>query len=102
MIRPERLQAVKEALSKTSVHGMTITHVTGRGEQLGMHFTNRIGEFVVDEIEKVKIEVEIDDDSKEDEVISAIIGAARTGHPGDGRIYVLPVSRSIKIRTAGQ
>lgn len=65
-----------------------------------MHFTNRIGEFVVDEIEKVRLEVEIDDDSKEDEVIDAIVDAAWTGHPGDGRVFVLPVTRSIKIRTA--
>ena len=98
VVRPERLQCVKDALAKIDVHGMTITHVTGRGEQMGLKFTNRVGEFIVDEIEKVKIETVVED-SQEDDVVTDIQRVANTGNPGDGRIFVIPVERSIKIRT---
>ena len=101
MFRPERLQAVKDALSETPVHGMTITHVTGRGEQMGITFTNRVGSFKVDELEKVRVEVAVEDDGLVDQVIDAIQDAAYTGNPGDGRIYILPIERSIKIRDRG-
>ena len=77
---------------------MTITHVTGRGEQMGLKFTTRVGEFVVDEIEKVKIEVVIDDEDL-DRVITTIRRFSETGNPGDGRIFVIPVEQSIRIRT---
>ena len=76
---------------------MTITDVRGHGEQAGLKFTTRVGEFCVDEIEKTKLEIVLDD-GKVDDVIAAIKNAAETGHMGDGRIFVLPVERSIKIR----
>lgn len=98
IFRPEKLQCVKDALSSMGVNGMTITHVTGRGEQKGLVFTNRVGEFIVDEIEKVKLETVIDD-SCLDDVIGAVKAAAETGHPGDGRIFVIPVEQSIRIRS---
>ncbi len=98
IIRPECLQSVKDALRDAGISGMTITHVTGRGEQRGLVFTNRVGEFVVDEIEKVKVEVVVEDDAQVDAVVSAVKGAADTGHPGDGRIFILPVEESIRIR----
>ncbi len=98
IIRPERLQCVKDALKDIGVSGMTITHVTGRGEQMGLKFTTRVGEFVVDEIEKVKIEVVIDDKDL-DRVITTIRRFSETGNPGDGRIFVIPVEQSIRIRT---
>ena len=98
IIRPERLQCVKDALRDHGINGITITHVTGRGEQMGLKFTNRVGEFIVDEIEKVKIETVVED-SQADGVVTAIQGVANTGNPGDGRIFVIPVERSIKIRT---
>lgn len=98
IIRPERLQYVKDALRAIGVNGMTVTHVSGRGEQMGLKFTTRVGEFVVDEIEKVKIETVIDDNEL-DETIAAIRQTADTGHPGDGRIFVIPVEQSMKIRT---
>lgn len=98
VIRPERLQCVKDAMRDIGINGMTITHVTGRGEQMGLRFTNRVGEFVVDEIEKVKIESVVED-SDVDRVIDTIRRVAETGNPGDGRIFVIPVERSIRIRS---
>ncbi len=98
VIRPERLQCVKDGLRDIGVNGMTITHVTGRGEQMGLTFTTRVGEFVVDEIEKVKIESVVDDDEAE-KVIATIKKFSETGNPGDGRIFVIPVEQSIRIRT---
>lgn len=98
IIRPEKLQCAKDAMKEAGVCGLTITHVTGRGTQMGLKFTNRVGEFTVDELEKVKIESVVEDD-KVDAIIEAILKVAQTGHPGDGRIFVLPVEKSIKIRT---
>lgn len=98
IIRPERLQCVKDALKDAGINGMTITHVTGRGEQSGLVFTNRVGTFVVDEIEKVKVECVVDDND-EDVVVDTIRTSAETGSPGDGRIFIIPVERSVRIRS---
>lgn len=97
IVRPEKLQLVKDSLKAIGINGMTITEVRGRGQQSGLKFTNRVGTFIVDEIEKVKIETVIEDEQTED-AIDAIKNAAATGHMGDGRIFVLPVERSIRIR----
>lgn len=97
IIRPERLQFVKDGLKDIGIYGMTITHVTGRGEQMGLVFTTRVGKFVVDEIEKVKIETVVEDDRVQT-VIDTIRGKAQTGHPGDGKIFIMPVLESIRIR----
>lgn len=99
IIRPEMCQPVKDALKGAGVNGITITHVLGRGSQAGLKFTSRVGEFVVDELDKTKIEVIIEDDSLEQSVINAIIKAAETGKPGDGRIIVLPIEKFIRIRS---
>lgn len=99
VIRPERLQCVKDGLRNMGVNGLTITRVTGRGEQMGLKFTNRVGEFIVDEIEKVKIESVVEDE-KVDDVIATIKKFSETGNPGDGRIFVIPVEQSIKIRSS--
>ena len=98
VVRPERLQSVKDGLRDIGVYGMTITHVTGRGKQKGLVFTTRVGEFIVDEIEKTKIEIVVDDD-KVDCVVANIRENAETGHPGDGRIFIIPVLESIRIRS---
>ncbi len=98
IFRPEKLQAVKDALKDAGINGMTITHVTGRGTQSGIKFTNRVGEFCIDEIEKVKIESVVED-SEVETVINTIHDAAVTGKMGDGRIFVIPVETSIRIRT---
>lgn len=98
IVRPERLQCVKDGLRDVGINGITITHVTGHGEQMGLVFTTRVGEFVVDEIDKVKLEIVVEDDQT-DLVIKTIRAKAETGHPGDGRIFVIPVEQSIKIRS---
>ncbi len=98
VIRPERLQCVKDALRDIGINGMTITHVTGRGEQMGLTFTTRVGEFVVDEIEKVKVESVVEDQDVE-RTVDTIRRFAETGSPGDGRIFIIPVERSIRIRS---
>ena len=98
VIRPERLQVVKDGLSDIGVCGMTITHVTGRGKQRGLVFTTRVGEFIVDEMEKVKLEIVVDDGQVEG-VVTSIRRNADTGHPGDGRIFIMPVLESIRIRS---
>ena len=97
VIRPERLQPVKDALKEVGINAMTITEVRGRGQQSGITFSNRVGSFTVDEITKVKIEIVLEDD-EEEKAITAIRGAASTGHMGDGRIFVMPVEKSIRIR----
>ena len=97
IIRPERLQCVKDGLKDAGIYAMTITRVTGRGEQMGLVFTTRVGEFVVDEIEKVKIESVVEDDQVQT-VIDTIRRKAQTGHPGDGKIFIMPVIEAIRIR----
>ncbi len=97
MIRPEKLQNVKDALSAAGQHGMTIISARGRGEQSGLQFTTRVGTIMVDELEKTRIEICVEDEM-EGPCIDAIISAANTGHMGDGRIFVLPVEKSIRIR----
>ena len=98
IIRPERLQCVKDGLKAAGINGITITHVTGHGEQLGLVFTTRVGEFVVDEIEKIKIETVVEDDQVQT-VVDTVRAKAETGHPGDGRIFIMPVLESIRIRS---
>ncbi len=97
IIRPEKLGAVKDGLSAAGVEGLTISDVRGHGSQSGITLTSRVGSTVLDEIEKVKIETVVDD-SVEQACIDAIISAANTGHFGDGRIFVMPVEKSIRVR----
>lgn len=97
IVRPEKCREVKDALRDAGIGGMTITHVTGHGKQAGLRFTNRVGEFIVDEIDKTKIEIVLEDESALDDTIQVIIRSAYTGHHGDGRIFVLPVERSYII-----
>lgn len=97
VIRPEMLQFVKDALKEIGINGMTITHVYGRGSQAGLKFTTRAGQIVIDELEKTKIEIVLEDDMVE-KAIDAIVRNAQTGKPGDGRLIVTPVERFIRIR----
>ncbi len=97
VIRPEKCQAVKDALRDIGVNGMTITHVYGRGSQAGIKFVTRAGDIIVDELEKTKIETVVDDEVL-DKAIDAIVAAAQTGKPGDGRLIVTPVEKFVRIR----
>jgi nitrogen regulatory protein P-II 2 len=98
IIKPFKLDDVREALSDISVQGMTVTEVKGFGRQKGHTELYRGAEYVVDFLPKVKIEVAIDDDGL-DGVIEAISGAANTGKVGDGKIFVAPLDDIIRIRT---
>ncbi len=101
IIRPERLEFVKRALENLGLYGMTVMPVEGRGDQKGISLQYRGGAITVDLIPKVQIEVVVKD-ADTDRVITAVCEGARTGKIGDGRIFVLPVERSIKVRTGEQ
>ena len=98
IIKPERCEFVKKALEDKGFVGMTISEVKGRGEQKGITLEYRGGKMVVDLLPKVKLEVVVRDKDV-DELVATITGAARTGKIGDGKIFILPVEKSIRIRT---
>ncbi len=99
IIRPEKLDDVKNALTTAGYHGMNIVHVTGRGVQKGIVHQGRGGEtYTVDMLPKVKVEVVVADKDV-DKVVDMICKAARTGNIGDGKIFIIPVTDSIRVRT---
>jgi nitrogen regulatory protein P-II 1 len=98
IIREERLDAVKRALEENSYFGMTVSEVSGRGKQKGIPLQWRVGEYRVDLLPKLKIElVVLDEDLPV--AIDAIVRNARTGEIGDGKIFVLPVESVVRVRT---
>jgi nitrogen regulatory protein P-II 1 len=99
IIREEKLDAVRIALENLSYFGMTVTEVSGRGRQKGLTLQWRVGEYRVDFLPKIKIElVVLDEDVSR--VVNAIASNARTGEErGDGKIFVLPVEDAVRIRT---
>ncbi len=101
IIKPFKLDDVREALSEAGVSGLTVTEVKGFGRQKGHTELYRGAEYVVDFLPKVKIELVVDDKML-DRCIEAITGAARTGKIGDGKIFVTPVEQVIRIRTGEQ
>lgn len=98
VIRPEKLNQVKTALEQIDALGLTVHEVHGRGEQKGLEFINRAGKYRVDLLPKTLIEIVIPD-KEVDKVIDAIVQNARTGEMGDGKIFVTPVERCVRIRT---
>ena len=98
VIKPFKLDEVREALSDVGVTGLTVTEVKGFGRQKGHTELYRGAEYVVDFLPKIKIEIVVADETVE-AAIEAIIKAARTGKIGDGKIFVLPVEEVIRIRT---
>ncbi|WP_395140146.1 P-II family nitrogen regulator [Schlegelella aquatica] len=98
IIKPFKLDEVREALSGIGVQGITVTEVKGFGRQKGHTELYRGAEYVVDFLPKVKIEVAVDD-ALVDQVIDAIEQAARTGKIGDGKIFVSPLEQVVRIRT---
>lgn len=98
IIKPFKVDAVKEAVEELGVSGMTVTEVKGYGRQKGHTEIYRGAEYVVDFIPKVKIEIVVDTDTV-DRVVEAIREAACTGKIGDGKIFVVPVEEAIRVRT---
>ena len=98
IIKPFKLDDVKEALTKLGIQGMTVTEVKGFGRQKGHTELYRGAEYVVDFLPKIKLEVAVPDEMA-DKVVQAIVEAANTGRIGDGKIFVLPVEEAIRIRT---
>ncbi len=98
IIRPERFERVLEELEKEGFIALTATEVKGRGEQKGIKLQFRGRTMEVDLLDKVKIEVVVDD-SEVERLVNAIINSARTGRIGDGKIFVIPIERAVRIRT---
>ncbi|HHM06054.1 MAG TPA: P-II family nitrogen regulator [Gammaproteobacteria bacterium] len=98
IIKPFKLDDVREALSEIGVQGVTVTEVKGFGRQKGHTELYRGAEYVVDFLPKVKIEVAVDDDLL-DQVIESIAKAANTGKIGDGKIFVFNLEQAVRIRT---
>ncbi len=98
VIKPHRLDEVKEALKGIGVLGLTVTEVKGVGRQGGHTETYRGAEYTIDLIPKLKLEI-VCDTSDADKVVDTIVNSARTGKIGDGKIWVVPVDRLVRIRT---
>jgi len=98
IIKPFKLEEVKDALGETGIEGMTVTEVKGFGRQKGHTEIFRGSEYTVDFLPKMKLEIVLAD-NRADAAVKAIIGAARTGKIGDGKVFVYPVEQAVRIRT---
>jgi nitrogen regulatory protein PII len=98
IVRPNKVDEVKDALTKIGISGMTVTEVRGHGKQKGHTAIYRGKEYNVSLLPKMQVEIVVED-SIVDDAIKAIIQSARTGEIGDGRVFVLPVEQTYKIRT---
>ena len=98
VIKPFKLDEVKEALKAAGVNGMTVTEVQGFGRQSGHTEVYRGAEYTVDFVPKVKLEI-LTDDSLVDPIVEAIVASARTDKIGDGKIWITEVTRAVRIRT---
>ena len=98
IVRPSKVDDVKDAVGKLGVSGVTVTEVRGHGKQKGHTTIYRGQEYQVSLLPKMEIEIVVPDEIA-GEVVKAVTGAARTGEIGDGRVFVMPVERSYRIRT---
>jgi len=98
IIKPFKLDEVRDALTAIGVHGMTITEVKGYGRQKGHTEIYRGAEYAVNFLPKIRVEVGVADD-RVDKVVDTIIGAAKTGQIGDGKIFVTNIESAVRIRT---
>jgi nitrogen regulatory protein P-II 1 len=101
IVRPNKVDEVKDALERLQISGMTVTEVRGHGKQKGHTAVYRGKEYDVSLLPKMQVEVVVSD-TIADDAIRAIVEAARTGEIGDGRVFVLPVERAYRIRTGEQ
>jgi nitrogen regulatory protein P-II 1 len=101
IIRPEKLELVRAALDELGIRGMTVTEVSGRGRQSGITLQWRVGEYRVEFLPKIKIEVVVLEEDLS-RAIHSIMRISRTGERGDGKIFVLPVDNAIRIRTGDE
>jgi nitrogen regulatory protein P-II 1 len=98
IVRQEKLDAVKTALEANGYFGITVSEVSGRGRQGGLTLQWRVGEYKVDLLPKIKVEVVVlDEDAAR--ILNIITTAARTGEMGDGKLFVLPVENAVRVRT---
>ncbi|MBS0536449.1 MAG: P-II family nitrogen regulator [Proteobacteria bacterium] len=98
IIKPFKLDAVREALNAIGIHGMTVTEVKGYGRQKGHKEIYRGAEYAVSFLPKVRVEIGVASEQI-DQVIDALTAAARTGEIGDGKIFVVPIDQAVRIRT---
>jgi nitrogen regulatory protein P-II 2 len=98
IIKPFKLDEVRDALTAVGVHGMTVTEVKGYGRQKGHTEIYRGAEYAVNFLPKIKIEVAVDS-AQADKVVEAIAGSAKTGQIGDGKIFVTDIDHAVRIRT---
>jgi nitrogen regulatory protein PII len=98
IIKPFKLDDVKEALSEIGIYGMTVTEVNGYGRQKGHKEIYRGAEYVVDFVPKIKLEIVVSDERAE-ETVETVRNSANSGKIGDGKIFVLPVEQVVRVRT---
>jgi nitrogen regulatory protein P-II 1 len=98
IIKPFKLEEVKEALAEIAVQGMTVTEVKGFGRQKGHTEVYRGSEYTVDFLPKVKVEIVVPDEIVA-KVVAAVVKSAKTGKIGDGKVFVMPIEEAVRIRT---
>ncbi|MFX1375209.1 MAG: P-II family nitrogen regulator [Promethearchaeota archaeon] len=98
-IRPEKLEVIKEGLFEKGIKGMSVYEVKGHGNQRGIKLVGRTGEYCVEWIDKLKLEIIVSEKANIDEIIDTIIEKAKTGRLGDGKIFIIPVETAVRIRT---
>lgn len=98
VIKPFKLDEVRDALTRIGVQGMTVAEVKGYGRQKGHMEIYRGAEYAVNFLPKVRMEIAVDS-ARADQVVEAIVGAAKTGQIGDGKIFVMPIEQAVRIRT---
>ena len=101
IIRPEKLESVRKALAEMGIRGMTVSEVSGRGKQMGIALQWRVGEYRVEFLPKVKIEVVVVEEDVA-RAISTITRKAKTGERGDGKIFIIPVENAVRISSGDQ
>ena len=98
IIKPFKLDEVRDALTRVGVHGMTVTEVKGYGRQKGHTEIYRGAEYIVNLLPKLRVEVAVPSDQA-DRVVEALASAAKTGQIGDGKIFITPIEEAVRIRT---